>query len=79
MNENSFSEIFDYNNRKAIFYLNSILEERKMTFNEAFNKLLADYQPVRELKWLTQLRSTFNVKLFPEHLEKSFQEENISK
>ncbi len=79
MNENSFSEVFDYNNRKAIFYLNSILEERKMTFNEAFNKLLADYQPIRELKWLTQLRSTFNVKLFPEHLEKAYQEENISK
>lgn len=75
MDENSLSEVFEYNNRKGFFYLNDILMPRKMTFEEAFNKLLADFQPVREQEWLDDLRSTFDVKAYPENLERAFEEE----
>ncbi|MBO6524375.1 MAG: peptidylprolyl isomerase [Balneolaceae bacterium] len=75
MEEQSLSEVFDYNNRKAFFYLNEIFEPRKMTFEESFNKLLADFQPVREQEWLNDLRSTYNVKLYTENLKKAFEEE----
>ncbi|MEQ9310500.1 MAG: peptidylprolyl isomerase [Balneolaceae bacterium] len=73
---NSFSEIFEYNNRKAVFYLNEILPARKMLFEEAFNKLLAEYQPVREQKWLSNLRKMYEVKLYPENLSQAYQVEN---
>ncbi|GAB5408850.1 MAG: peptidylprolyl isomerase [Balneolaceae bacterium] len=78
METNSFSEIFEYNTRKAIFYLNEILPARKMSFNEAFNKLLADYQPTREEIWLSDLRETYNISLYPENLIKAYQDENSS-
>lgn len=73
---NSFSEIFEYNNRKAVFYLNEVLPARKMLFEEAFNKLLAEYQPVREQKWLSNLRKMYEVKLYPENLSQAYQVEN---
>ena len=76
MELHTFSNAFDYNNRKAVFYLNSILPERPMTFDEAFNKLLVDYQPAREQKWLDRLRKDFSIKAYPEHLEKAFRAEN---
>ena len=75
MSENTLSEVFEYNNRKGFFYLNEILEPRKMTFDEAFNKLLADFQPVREQEWLEGLRSTFDVKVYQDNLERAFKEE----
>lgn len=75
MEENSLSEVFDYNNRKGFFYLNKILKPRMMTFDEAFNKLLADFQPIREQEWLDDLRSNYNVKIYPENLQKAFEEE----
>lgn len=78
MSENSFSDIFEYNNRKAVFYLNAILEPRKMSFDEAFNKLLADYQPIREELWLTNIRAKYDVKLYPENLELQYRGETSS-
>ncbi len=76
MEKQSLSEVFAYNNRKGFFYLNEILEPRMMTFDEAFNKLLADFQPIREQEWLDDLRSTYNVKVYPENLQKAFEEEH---
>jgi len=62
MKENSISERFEYKRRKAVFYLNEILEKRKMTFDEAFNRLLTDYQPQREKKWLDEIKKRYKVK-----------------
>lgn len=76
MEEQSLSEIFEYNNRKGFFYLNEVLEARVMTFEEAFNKLLAEYQPVREEKWLSNLRSTYDIKVYLDNLKKAYEEEN---
>lgn len=78
MTENSFSEVFEYNSRKAIFYLNRILPSRKMTFEEAFNKLLADHQPIRENNWLTSLREAYNVQVYLENLERAYKTESNS-
>lgn len=78
MDTNTFSEIFEYNSRKAVFYLNKVLSARKMTFEEAFNKLLADYQPEREQNWLTNLRKNYKVESYPENLEQVYQAEKSS-
>ncbi|RNC85375.1 MAG: hypothetical protein ED557_00960 [Balneola sp.] len=72
MEKETFSEIFEYNNRKAVFYLNDILPARRMTFKEAFNKLLSDYQPIREENWLNRLRNEYNVSVYPSKLEELY-------
>ncbi len=73
MSPGNFSERFDYRRRKAVFYLNEILPSRRMTFDEAFNRLLADYQPERKEKWLSWLREEYNVMADPEALNEAFE------
>lgn len=72
MQENSFSPIFDYKNSRAMFYLNTLLPARTLTFEEAFNRLLSDYQPEREEKWLTELRDKYNITSDMQTLNKAF-------
>lgn len=76
MEVNTFSEIFEYSNRKGVFYLNEVLPARTMTYREAFNRLVSDYQPEREANWINRLRTNYDIKLYPENLEKTYQLEN---
>lgn len=75
MDEDSFSEVFEYNNRKGVFYLKEILPPRKMTFDEAFNKLMSDYQPIREENWLKSMRTKYSVTSYPQKVEELFNEQ----
>lgn len=72
MEVGNISEYFTYNNRKAFFILNDVLPARKMTFDEAFNRLLSDYQPIREEKWLQRLRNKYQIQAFPEVIDENF-------
>ena len=75
MEEGTFSEIFEYNSRKGAFYLVEILPPRVMTYSEAFNKLVSDYQPLRESNWLQSLRDRYAIRTFPENLDKAYSAE----
>ena len=72
MEVGNISEYFTYNNRKAFFVLNDLLPARKMTFDEAFNRLLSDYQPVREENWLQRLRNKYQIQAYPEVINDNF-------
>jgi len=48
LGEGEFSPYFEYRRRQTTMYLEEILEARPMTFEEAFNKLVTDYQSIRE-------------------------------
>ena len=72
METGEISEYFIYNNRKAFFILNDVLPARKMTFDEAFNRLLSDYQPIREQNWLRRLRDKYQIQAFPEIISEKF-------
>jgi hypothetical protein len=72
MEVGNISEYFTYNNRKAFFVLNAVLPARKMTFDEAFNRLLSDYQPVREENWLQRLRNKYQIQAYPEVIDENF-------
>ena len=72
METGEISEYFIYNNRKAFFILNDVLPARKMTFDEAFNRLLSDYQPIREQNWLLRLRDKYQIQAFPEIISEKF-------
>jgi peptidyl-prolyl cis-trans isomerase SurA len=73
METGTFSEQFEYNNRGAFFYLVANLPARTMTFDEAFNRVVSDYQPIREKKWLDGIRATYNTRSYPEKLEVLYQ------
>lgn len=49
-----------------------------MTFEEAFNAVASDYQPEREQKWLTNIRTTYAIKAYPEVVETMFYAEQNS-
>lgn len=72
METGKISEYFTYNGRKAFFILNDVLPARKMTFDEAFNRLLSDYQPIREQNWLRRLRDKYQIQAFPETINAKF-------
>jgi len=72
------TDIFDYKKRKTFLYLEEILEPRQMTFNEAFYRVVAEYQPIREKKWLESLRNQFKAVSFSAELERSFNEKKAS-
>ncbi|WP_185957125.1 peptidylprolyl isomerase [Gracilimonas mengyeensis] len=76
LDEGEFSEPFEYNKRRAIFWLKDRLPSRRMTFEEAFSKLLADFQPVREQEWLNKIRDEYNVKVYTDKLSKAYQKDS---
>lgn len=74
--EGSFSDIFEFNRRKTFFYVRKWLPARKMTFEEAFGRLLTEFQPEREAEWLNKLRSSYNVKSDMTALRKLYNQNN---
>jgi peptidyl-prolyl cis-trans isomerase SurA len=76
MKANSFSDRFEYNNLKGIFWVKEWLPARKMTFDEAFNRLLSEFQPIREKEWIAQLHSQYQIKVYPKKLKKAFNKDS---
>lgn len=73
------TEIFEYKKRSTILYLKEILEPRQMTFDEAYYRVVAEYQPVREKQWLENLRARYKSTLDNAALEKAFNDKKISR
>ncbi len=63
-----FSDIFEYRRRQTMYLMEEILEPRQMTFEEAFNKLVATYQPIREAEWMERMRAKYSVHSYPERI-----------
>lgn len=68
------TEIFDYKKRSTILYLKEVLEPRGMNFDEAFYRVVADYQPIREKNWIESLRSRYKTIINAQQVERSFNE-----
>ncbi len=62
------SEPFRYRNSDAYIILNQMLEPRPMTFDEAFNRVNSDYQPIREELFMSRLREQFKVRTYPDRI-----------
>ncbi len=69
LGEGEFSPYFEYRRRQATMYLEEILEARPMTFDEAYNKLVTDYQSIREQEWLSNMRDAYRVRFYPEVMQ----------
>ncbi len=68
LEEGMFSSYFDYRNRRTAMYLEEILQARPMTFDEAYNRLVTEYQNIREMEWMESMRSKYGVEMYPEAL-----------
>ena len=69
MDEHSLSEIFSRGVYKSFYYLDKILEPRIMTFNEAYRRIVSDYQPIREEQFMNYLRDKYKPELLPENIQ----------
>ena len=61
-----------YRNSRVILAVDGVEAARAMTFEEARAQAVADYQDALEAAWLARLRSTYDVRLFPERLVGAF-------
>lgn len=62
------SEVFDFRNRRTILILDRVDPSRTMSFDEAFFRVVSEYQPIREEQWLQRIRNKFNLTAFPERI-----------
>ncbi len=69
LEEGAFSPYFDDNRRRTTIYLEEILEARQMTFEEAYNQLVSEYQGIRETEWLQAMREKYRVEIYPDALK----------
>lgn len=63
-----FSEPTTVSDRVFIYILNNVNDERTLSFNEAVDRVFTDYQPIREENYMNQLKSDYNLQLYPENL-----------
>lgn len=64
-----FSEVFMFRGRPTLLYLNAIEPSRPMTFEEAYFRVVTDYQPIRERSWLDHLRTLYNAVEYPDRIQ----------
>ncbi|MCC5925279.1 MAG: peptidylprolyl isomerase [Bacteroidetes bacterium] len=68
LQEGEISQRFDYRNRRTVLLLDRIEPSRTMTFDEAFFRIVSEYQPIRERNWVNRLQQTHNVSMYPERI-----------
>jgi peptidyl-prolyl cis-trans isomerase SurA len=69
LEEGGYTEIYTFRARRNLLLLQTIHEPRQMTFEEAYHRLVSDYQPIREQEWLQALRQRYSVKPHPDKLQ----------
>lgn len=64
-----FSEPTTVSDRVFIYILNDVNDERTLSFNEAFDRVFTNYQPIREENYMNHLKGDYNLQLYPENLQ----------
>ncbi|MEN9839353.1 MAG: hypothetical protein RL177_832, partial [Bacteroidota bacterium] len=62
------TDVFQFRGRPTFLYLEQIDPARPMTFEEAYFRVVTDYQPIRERQWLDGLRARYNVAVYPDRI-----------
>ncbi|MDZ7806908.1 MAG: peptidylprolyl isomerase [Gracilimonas sp.] len=68
----TFSPIKSLNNRNFVIWLQDHLEERIMTFGEAFNQVFNEYLPIKEKQFIEDLREAYKVNEIYPNLEQAY-------
>jgi peptidyl-prolyl cis-trans isomerase SurA len=62
------TDVFTFRGRPTFLYLEQIDPARPMTFEEAYFRVVTDYQPIRERAWLDALRVKYGVTVHPDRI-----------
>lgn len=68
LDEGQSTNIFQFRNRPTIFVLNRKEPSRLMNFEEAYFRVVSEFQPIRESEWLERLRIKYNSIQFPDSI-----------
>ncbi len=63
-----FTDIFDFRSTRNLLYLERVRDPEPMTFDDAFFRLVSEYQPIRENEWNEKLRQKFRIQSFPANI-----------
>jgi hypothetical protein len=67
--QSELSDNFTFRGRPTFLYLKKIDPARPMTFEEAYFRVVTDYQPIRERLWLDGLRARYDVAVYPDRID----------
>lgn len=69
LNVGEFSEPMSVLDREFLYVLNETIPERMLSFEEAFNMVFSDYQPIHEEKYLDKLKEKYNLVTYPDNIQ----------
>jgi len=69
VSEGNFSEVFEFRNSKNVLFLQSILQPEPMSFEDAYFRLVSEYQPIRETEWNNFLKKKYFLQAYPDNLK----------
>lgn len=64
-----FSKPVSVNDREFIYLKNETKPERMLSFEEAFDMVFSDYQPIHEEKFLNHLKERYNLETYPDNIQ----------
>ena len=79
LNDGDVTEIFEFRNRPTVFILERKENARGMTFDEAYFRVVSEYQPIRENSWMERLRSKYQAKSYPDRISLELVQNILSK
>lgn len=68
LNSGAFTDLFDFRSTRNLLFLEKVRAPESMTFDDAFFRLVSEYQPIRENTWNNYLRQKFNIQSFQSNI-----------
>jgi peptidyl-prolyl cis-trans isomerase SurA len=67
--QGEFTEKFDFRSNRNLLYLEKIRQPEPMTFEDAYFRLVSEYQPLREREWNQFLRKKYAIVSYPDQIK----------
>lgn len=67
--EGGFTDLFDFRSTRNLMYLERIREPEAMGFDDAYFRLVSEYQPIREQAWNDQLRRKYRIQSYSSNIK----------
>lgn len=68
LQEKQFTDIFDFRTSRNLLYIDRVLQPEPMGFDDAFFRLVSEYQPIREADWNSYLREKYRILAYPQNV-----------
>jgi len=72
LDEKQATDPFNFQNKQTALYLSQIKPPAPMSFEEAYNQLVTDFQPIRQKEWMENLHNKLHIEAYPDRLQQIF-------